>query len=139
MLPVVILLREYKATAALGTLMTPAGQVLASIERPWLNNASNVSCIPEGQYLAKWLPRSGSGRYKRVWHVQDVPGRTGILIHVGNFVKDSLGCILPGITHGQASGRHAVWSSGRALNKLRRELAGQDFILVVRGLGLPST
>ena len=139
MLPVVILLREYKPTATEGTLVLPSGLSLRAIERPWLNNASNVSCIPEGQYLTKWLERSGSGRYKRVWHVQDVPGRSGILIHTGNLVRHSLGCILPGLRRGVLSGRPAVLSSGAALNRLRGELSGQDFILVVRELGKPST
>lgn len=138
MLPVVILLREYRPNSTLGTFVLPSGLSLSSIERPWLNNASNVSCIPEGQYLAKWLARSGSGRYRRVWHVQNVPGRTGILIHVGNLVRHSLGCILPGLRRGTLGGSSAVLSSGAALNRMRRELEGQDFILVIRDSGVPS-
>ena len=139
MLPVVILLREYSPGATLGSLVLPSGRVLHTMERPWLNNAASVSCVPEGQYLVKWLPRSASGRYRRVWHVQDVPGRVGILFHTGNIVEHSLGCILPGMRRGSLVGQPAVLSSATALNEMRAELEGQDFILVIRGTGLPST
>lgn len=133
MLAAAILLREYRNDSTLGTLILPSGTILKTIERPWLDNKSNISCIPEGQYLAKWLSRSASGRYKRVWHIQDVPNRTGILMHAGNLVKHSLGCILPGMKAGKLGGKDAVLSSGEALNKMRRELGGEDFTLVVIG------
>jgi hypothetical protein len=133
MLPVVILLRKYKDDCTLGTVILPSGKVIKSIERRWLDNRRNISCYPEGIYLAKWLERSASGKYKRVWHVQDVPNRTGILWHAGNLVRHSLGCTLPGMRHGTLGGMPAVLASGNALNEMRRELEGQDFILVVGG------
>jgi len=131
MLPVVNLFREYKKTATLGTVVLPSGKVIKSIERPWLNNARNISCYPEGVYIAKWLERSASGKYKRCWHVQNVPGRSGILWHIGNLVKHSKGCTLPGMRHGMLGGLPAVLSSGAGLNLMRRELSGSNFILVV--------
>ena len=38
-----------------------AGETFYSIERPWLNNAPNVSCIPVGNYDMGWRnsPRFG--------------------------------------------------------------------------------
>ena len=134
MLPVVTLLREYKPDATLGTVILPSGKVIKSIERPWLNNRANISCYPEGVYVAKWIDRSASGKYKRVWHVQNVPNRSGILWHVGNLVRHSRGCTLPGLRHGQLRGLPAVLSSGAGLNAMRRELEGQDFLLVVAGM-----
>lgn len=131
MLPVVTLLRSYKANATLGTVILPSGKVIKSIERPWLSNQRNVSCYPEGAYLAKWLDRSASGKYKRVWHIQNVPNRSGILWHVGNLVRHSRGCTLPGLRHGSLGGLPAVLSSLAGLNAMRKELEGQDFILVV--------
>jgi hypothetical protein len=130
----VILFRDYRKDSTLGTVVLPSGKVIKSIERPWLNNRSNVSCYPEGIYLAKWLERSGSGKYKRVWHIQHVANRTGILWHTGNLVRHSLGCTLPGIKHGKLGGMMAVLSSGAALNAMRRELEGEDFMLVVTKL-----
>ena len=48
-----------------------------TIERPWKDNQSNVSCIPEGTY--KCEPFSGD-RFKDVVQILDVPGRTFILV-----------------------------------------------------------
>ena len=134
MFKLVNLLREYKTDCTLGTLILPSGLVLKTIERPWLNNRANISCYPEGVYLVKYLPCSGSGKYKRVWHVQNVQGRSGILFHNGNLVRHSKGCTLVGRKHGTLGGQPAVLSSASGLNAMRRELEGKDFILIVKKL-----
>jgi hypothetical protein len=131
MYPVVILHRQYKTDCTLATFTLPSGKQLKTIERPWLDNRANISCYPEGVYMAKWLARSGSGKYKRVWHVIDVPNRSGILWHRGNLVRHSRGCTIVGSRHGSLGGLPAVLGSKTGLNKMRRELAGKDFILVV--------
>lgn len=130
-LPVVILHRKYKTDCTLGTVIMPSGTVLKSIERPWLDNKTNVSCYPEGIYLCKWIDRSASGKYKRCWHVQDVEGRTGILWHAANLARQLQGCTAPGLRHGNLYGLPAVLSSGAGLNKMRSEIGGKDFLLVV--------
>jgi hypothetical protein len=65
-----------------------------SLELPWLNNQRNVSCIPEGTYNV--IKDYDKNVFRLLW----VRDRSGILIHIGNFVagyvKDSEGCILPG-------------------------------------------
>lgn len=109
----------------------PDGEVIETLERPWLNNMRNKSCIPAGIYKCSWLPRSASGRYKRVWIVEGVPGRSGILFHTGNLVRHSKGCILPGKTRGRLKGFDAVLSSGVALGRMRKQLSGKDFELVI--------
>jgi hypothetical protein len=119
-------------------VVLPSGKVLKAIERPWLNNQKNISCYPEGVYLAKWLERSASGKYKRVWHVQNVPNRSGILWHVGNLATQSMGCTLPGMRHGVLNGHTAVLASGTGLNQMRRELEQQDFLLVVSSAEQPE-
>lgn len=131
MYPVVILHRKYEDDCTLGAIMLPSGNQLKSIERPWLDNKRNVSCYPEGTYLVKWLERSASGKYRRVWHVQDVPDRSGILWHQGNLVDHSSGCTLVGVRHGDIGGLPAVLSSKAGLNVMRKELEKKDFILVV--------
>lgn len=131
---VATLLRNYKENCTLGTLILPSGTVLKTIERPWLNNRTNISCFPEGIYFVKYLPRSGSGKYKRVWHVQNVPGRSGILFHNGNLVRHSKGCTIVGMKHGSLGGLPAVLSSAIGLNVMRRELNKRDFILIVKKL-----
>lgn len=61
-----------------------------------LGNKPNISCIPEGEY---WVGRYFSPSKKtEVFQLENVPGRTYIQIHVGNFCNQIHGCILPG-TH----------------------------------------
>jgi hypothetical protein len=131
MLPFVILNREYRNDCTLGEVVLPGDIIIKTIERPWLNNKRGISCYPEGVYLCKYLRRSASGKYKRVWHVQNVPGRSGILWHNGNLVRHSRGCTIVGMNHGTLGDKPAVLSSRKALNVMRRALNERDFILVV--------
>lgn len=65
-----------------------------TLELPWKDNQRSVSCIPEGNYQVELYnsPSQGPGTF----HVKDVPARSYILIHPGNYTKDSEGCILLG-------------------------------------------
>lgn len=132
MYPVATLNRNYEPDWTPGTLTLPSGEELKTLENPWRNNEPNVSCIRAGVYLCRWLERSASGKYRRCWVVLDVPGRSGILFHPGNLVRHTWGCILPGMKHGVLESQPAVLSSGRGMNAMRGELAGLDFILVIR-------
>jgi hypothetical protein len=64
-----------------------------ALELPWRGNERRVSCIPSGTYPAvlHTSPRFG----KSIW-IKEVPGRSEILIHKGNFNHDTLGCPLLG-------------------------------------------
>jgi hypothetical protein len=118
------------STYTLGCLIVD-GTMFRTIERPWLDNKQNVSCIPTGKYEADFLPRSGSGKYRNVYHVKEVPGRSGILIHNGNLVSHSRGCIIIGSRTGMLGGQPAVLSSRPALRKLNALLQGESIILEV--------
>ena len=65
-----------------------------TMELPWKNNESNVSCIPEGEYA---LQQYHSVKFGSVLQVMDVPDRKYILIHHGNYNRDTHGCILLGL------------------------------------------
>lgn len=67
-----------------------------NIERPFLNNRINVSCIPEGIYNFQKVVRPNGDE---AIEIMNVPGRTHILVHVGNFMKDTHGCILPNLSY----------------------------------------
>lgn len=54
-------------------------------------------CIPAGTYKVILTPSPHLGYLTP--EVLDVPGRTDIRIHVGNWPKDSLGCTLVGTGH----------------------------------------
>ena len=74
----------YHPEGTLGSIMV-GEQRFYSIERPWLDNAPNISCIPEGTYETGWRE---SPRFGETWHIQSVPYlRTFILIHVANYPK----------------------------------------------------
>jgi len=71
--------------------------VMASLvlERGDLDNRRNVSNIPAGTYP---LRLTYSPKFKRrVWLVDEVPGRSGIRIHPANYWDDINGCIAPGM------------------------------------------
>jgi|TARA_Y100000310_G_scaffold202996_1_gene203258 hypothetical protein len=82
-----------------------------TIERPWLDNQPNVSCIPTGTYP---LERVDSPRFgPRMWQISRVPDRTHILIHVANTADNVMGCVglgtgLYGDLAGVASSRNAI-------------------------------
>ena len=63
-----------------------------TIELDWKNNQRNISCIPKGIYTVN---EHTSKKFKETIIVNNVPNRSGILIHKGNSYKDIQGCILP--------------------------------------------
>jgi hypothetical protein len=67
----------------------------------------------------------------RCFHVKDVPGRDSILIHAGNYNKDTKGCILPGIYYDDINddGLIDVAESKAALNRMVNLL--QEFTLYI--------
>ena len=72
--------------------------------------------INAGTYTLK--PYS-SAKYKDVYELQQVPGRTKILLHSGNYHNHTLGCLMPGKGHGTKDGDVAVWRSKEAMNEIK--------------------
>jgi len=70
----------------------------------------------EGTYACEPHIKSNNGQ--KCWILDDVPGRTGILIHTGNTENDSEGCIIIGL---QSNGE-GVLESELALQKLQNTL-----------------
>ena len=64
-----------------------------TLELPYKDNKQNVSCIPCGRYSLE--PRENAKHGKHLL-VEDVQDRSWILIHSGNFNRDTEGCILVG-------------------------------------------
>jgi hypothetical protein len=86
--------REYLDLATLGTLHVTDEPICSILELPWKDNAVNESCIPEGMYIVEPYE---SPKFGKCFIVKDVKGRTYILIHKGNYVHDTDGCLLPGL------------------------------------------
>ncbi len=76
------------------------GNVVHTVELPWRDNRRQASCIPPGVYQCALV---NSPRFGRVYGVQNVPGRSHILIHAANLAGDITagwitqlhGCISP--------------------------------------------
>jgi Family of unknown function (DUF5675) len=109
----------YAPTGTFGRIIlaSDAGMVsLFTVERPWLKNQPDTSCIPEGIYPIELLPsdlikRITYGKYTSDWHVQSVPGRTNIEMHPGNTMYDVEGCIAMGLNLGMLSSPSgAIWA-----------------------------
>lgn len=99
-----------------------------TLENPWVNNETDVSCIPSGVYQCKYF----NGQiYKRSYHVRGVPGRSAILIHVGNYPSNTRGCILPGCGIETVISEYMVTYSKMAMNRLRAILGRENFILEI--------
>ena len=85
--------RNYLKDCVQGVLVAANGWRCMTIERPWLNNKVKVSCIPQGTYEYFYRDDGVNGNVLELTHVVN---RTVIQVHIGNWVKNSVGCILVG-------------------------------------------
>lgn len=101
-------------------------QYFFTLELPWINNSQNISCIPPGTYKCEvW----DSTHHGRVILINNVPNRSGILIHKGNSVKDTNGCILVGEVFELGSGT-PLTSSRKAFDKLMDLVKSEESLTI---------
>lgn len=100
-----------------------------TLELPWKDNTPNISCIPAGKYEA-FIDHNVTIGGMEVIRLRDVPNRTGILIHVGNYTSDIAGCILVGNSQSTNSVKKMVTSSKFTMEKLLSEVELDDEIEV---------
>lgn len=139
-----ILCREYYPKQTHGTLTVydeESGEELfkcRTLELPDLGNQRNISCIPEGFYDV--VPRQ-SPKYGNHLHVTEVPNRSLILLHFGNYAgsmnprtghSDIRGCILVGekFVDLDGDGLADITNSKKTMKKLM-EVAPDGFVLEV--------
>jgi hypothetical protein len=92
------------------------------LELPYKDNKNYISSIPVGRY--KCIHFDGV-QYKDVWQLLDVPNRSAILIHWGNWATNTRGCLIAGSNFGKLKGKNAVLNSKVALNSLKKFI-GRD-------------
>lgn len=104
---------------------------LAVLELPWRDNKRRISCIPEGKYRTVLRKMGNRFRYPH-FHIRDVPGRDWVLIHRGNTLEHTAGCLLVGtrFQYLDADGTIDVIGSARALGDLLEIMPG-EFTLTV--------
>lgn len=122
----------YSQHATFGYIGMPDGQVLATVERPWLDNKPMVSCIPTGYYSCapKFYNRGG---YQAV-EVLNVPNRSHILFHIGNYARDSNGCILINSRHGANGDEWCGRDSGTAFVDFMKQVGGEPFSITIKNI-----
>jgi len=108
-----IRLENHPKFGTFGVLKIDKRVFCCTLELPWRMNEMGKSCIPVGQYVAK---RHNSPKFGDTFWLRNVPGRTHILIHSGNRVRDTAGCILLGQYFGKLKGDPAVLNSGRTFS-----------------------
>lgn len=103
----------------MGYLTTKGETLCYTLELPWADNSNNISCIPVGTY-------NGILRYDKTdgWRIQleNVPNRTGVQIHMGNYTSQIQGCILVGIN--AKVDDCSVQNSSAAYSKLKKAFYG---------------
>ena len=124
-----ILLRDEIRSDVIRGSLSFADKTFHVLERPWKANQRDESCIPAGDYEAVFLPQSSSGKYQNIYQLQSVPDRSDILIHAGNVVEHSRGCLLIGLRRGTQDGKPAVLDSLAALAELVELARRQNFLL----------
>lgn len=99
-------------------------------ELPWRDNAKMKSCIPPGDYPTV---KRTSPKYGHHWHIQDVPKRTLILIHAGNYPSDVRGCVAVGKNY-MIGGKQTIGvSESKPTMDYLRKVLPDSFTLLVRG------
>jgi hypothetical protein len=117
-------LTKDSAIPTFGVLFRDDGIPFAlTLERPWLNNQRNVSCIHAGTYRAI---RHRSPKFGETFWLQDVPGRSEILFHKGNLADDSHGCILVGEQFNPVKGEDGITASKEGFTEFMQLLEGKD-------------
>ena len=87
------LTRTYFPNGTNGKLECKGKSICNTIELPWRENETRVSCIPEGKYFIK---KRYSQKFQ--WHLEilDVKNRSLILFHpANNALLELNGCIAP--------------------------------------------
>jgi hypothetical protein len=119
---------------------------LVVLERPRAPAAQDYSpdgkphpCIPAGEYAVVWT-ENVHPLHPFCYEVMNVPGRSAILIHSANWIRELEGCLAPGtraeIVEGDYKGKHVkelgVSNSKAALGMLQDILCRKDFTLVIK-------
>lgn len=93
-----------------------------TLEKPWLNNQQDISCIPAGRYRVTVTHSAHFGRPLPLVAVGN--SRAGIRIHPANLQRELLGCIAVGESFDLINGRPGVSNSRGAFDELMAVVNG---------------
>jgi len=108
-----------------------------TLELPWKLNTKKTSCITPGSYLCQLID---TPKFGKVYTVQNVDKRDGILIHAGNWAgdvgknmrTDSHGCILLGRKLIMMEGQYGINETRQVLKEFHDIMNGENFGLTIK-------
>lgn len=118
-----VLIRSNHGNCMKGMLFDSIGNFICNIlELPWLSNIQRKSCIPDGVYPLKLIQSSRFKRY--LIEIDEVKDRDYILIHAGNYLTDTEGCLLCGDSFliGKAVINHSLRALDRVMKTYRSDV-----------------
>ena len=123
---------EFTDKSIIGKLFLNGEWLCDTLELPYRDNQRSISCIPYGQYKVR-LRTAKESATRNYLHllIEDVKDRKYILVHIGNFPKDTRGCVLVGIGREQ----DRVKNSTLAMELLVKEvlnLGGTNINLTIK-------
>ena len=120
-----------------GSFFCVTGELPKDYDGDNIENEVRRECIPQGEY--KVAPREPSAKFKYDHYIlEDVPNRSYILIHVGNFCgkvpkyKSNVeGCIILGEKVDFIEGQLAVTNSVNTFNSFMQLMNNEPFVLKI--------
>jgi len=101
MLELQVIRKDFTLISTIGCFFVGTSFLCYSLELPWGDGANvhKVNCILPGTYpvILDYSPHFA----QNMPHILNVPDRNEIRIHVGNYPKDTEGCVLLGLSKGQ--------------------------------------
>ena len=127
--------RGYTPFGVFGEWYVNGESMCSNVERPWLMNQSNISCIPEGDYTIEPYDSPTHGECYIIYNESlgvtkfknDKGLRWGILVHTANLVSQLAGCIAPATSLNSKGGSR----SRDALNKLKSRLGKKTHTITI--------
>lgn len=118
----------------LGVLTATNGNatfICKTLELPWLDNKKMISCVPTGTYKVKKV--LWARKLKKFYQLQDVPGRSGIFIHEGNYYYNYEGCIGLGASNADLNkdGEMDITATLATIAAFDGFMGGKDFTLTI--------
>ena len=123
------------AAGTFGVLIADDEKLWASLETPLAPIAGIRYAIPAGAYRCQivsspLIERITNGKHRLALEICDVPERSHILFHPGNFQSDSKGCILVGSKAALINGRPAIEKSQAAFADFMQYVEKADDIFL---------
>lgn len=114
--------------ATIGVLLINKEFFSYTLERPWLNDKNDISCIPTGIYTVKLTE---SARFKRVLPQILMPvgsKRTGIRMHSASYVSELEGCVSCGYEYYLTPSKVVLTRSRDAIKDLISRMSEESVI-----------